>query len=114
MCTTVQLNVACDKFATSPFNPTPKRVSALWVPFNGGHPHRRRQTYLRIGCGIMPLVARLVFASALVVAAPLLAFAADLPLKAAPAPTLYSWTGFYVGISNGARLLDAGWNTTSI
>lgn len=63
----------------------------------------------------MPRLIRFICASILVVATPLLASAADLvPLKAAPAPAPFSWTGFYVGLSNGARVLDAGWTTSSI
>jgi len=39
------------------------------------------------------------------------AFAADLPLKAAPpVPALYNWTGVYIGINGSAVLSDKRWD----
>lgn len=44
-------------------------------------------------------------AVAALVLGPTAAFAADLPVKAAPAPVaIYDWTGFYVGVSGGGSL----------
>jgi outer membrane immunogenic protein len=45
-------------------------------------------------------------------------FAADLPVRARPAPPVavapaYDWTGFYVGASLGGRWSDVTWTTTS-
>src|SRR5690348_12255602 len=41
------------------------------------------------------------------------AMAADMPVKAAPAPVARSWTGFYVGIGGGYGLYDLGTQLTS-
>jgi outer membrane immunogenic protein len=39
------------------------------------------------------------------------AFAADLPVKAPPpAPVLYNWTGFYIGINGAVALADHRWD----
>lgn len=50
----------------------------------------------------------LKLASLLLLAVPLNAYAADLPLKAPPAPvvTVYNWTGFYVGGNVGGKWDD--------
>ena len=51
-------------------------------------------------------------ASALLIASALgVARAADLPLKAAPAP-VYSWTGFYVGLNGGYGLAEDPFSQT--
>src|SRR5262245_837686 len=43
------------------------------------------------------------------------ALAADLApvYKAAPAPYVSSWTGFYAGIGVGGRWMDSDWTTTA-
>jgi ornithine cyclodeaminase/alanine dehydrogenase-like protein (mu-crystallin family) len=52
-------------------------------------------------------------ASALLIASALgVARAADLPLKAAPAP-VYSWTGFYVGLNGGYGLAEDPFSQTA-
>jgi hypothetical protein len=50
--------------------------------------------------------ALLVSAFAFNIIAPMSAFAADMPVKAppAPAPVIYDWTGFYVGANAGVAL----------
>jgi outer membrane immunogenic protein len=54
-------------------------------------------------------------ASALLIASALgVARAADLPLKAAPAPApVYSWTGFYVGLNGGYGLAEDPFSQTA-
>lgn len=45
------------------------------------------------------------------------ASAADMPTKApavAPVPVLYSWNGFYIGGSVGARWADVSWQTVAV
>ncbi len=43
-----------------------------------------------------------------------IAFAADLPMKAPPAPLLPTWTGFYVGGNVGGQWGDADLTTTTV
>jgi outer membrane immunogenic protein len=47
-----------------------------------------------------------LFGAAFVVSASGIAFAADMPVKApyAPAPAVYNWTGWYVGVNAGASM----------
>jgi outer membrane immunogenic protein len=50
-----------------------------------------------------------LFGAAFVVTAGGIAFAADMPVKApyAPAPAVYNWTGWYVGVNAGASMGNA-------
>src|SRR5580700_3175231 len=51
--------------------------------------------------------------TALLLAAPLgVASAADMPVKAPPAPPppAYSWTGFYIGVNGGGAQGNTSWN----
>jgi outer membrane immunogenic protein len=47
------------------------------------------------------IMKKFLLASVAVVALGAPAFAADMPVKARPAPALYNWTGFYVGLNVG-------------
>jgi opacity protein-like surface antigen len=58
----------------------------------------------------MRKAAIVVFAAAAMIGTP--AAAADMPVKAAPAPIVDPWTGFYVGVNGGYSW--ASWNSTSI
>ena len=46
-----------------------------------------------------------LISSSMLMLSPLSAFAADMPVKAQPAPVIVdSWTGFYVGLNAGGTL----------
>src|SRR3954469_6120841 len=42
------------------------------------------------------------------------AYAADMPVKAPPRVEVESWTGFYIGLSSGARWSERTWETTCL
>jgi outer membrane immunogenic protein len=65
-----------------------------------GRPHDKN---LRLFGATMKKLATAIAVTALIETS---AFAADMPVKAPPAPAVYNWTGWYVGVNAGASFGD--------